>query len=309
MAVTTPVLLMGFNRPDTMAVVFERLRELQPTRLFLAVDGPRADCPAEADKVQQCRDLAEHVDWDCEVRTLFQDENLGCGLGVSTAITWFFDQVEEGIILEDDIVPDASFFGFCSELLDRYRDDHRVFAISGANLVPRHKLTRPDDAYRFTQVTHIWGWATWRRSWQQHRLDIADWRDRLPVHRLWKRSGRSLPGTIFWGSTFEILGRKQIDTWDGQLVLAAMASGQLTAISNVCLTENIGFGDDATHTVNAMDHVLTVEPIPLPTEPVPVRVDERADAWTRKHHFGATLPGVARFAVKYIQRKRKGIAL
>jgi hypothetical protein len=309
MGMTEPVLVMAFNRPDHLETLIGRLREVRPTRLYLAVDGARPDREGEAERVQACQDLASTIDWPCDLLTLFQEQNLGCGLGVTTAITWFFDHEERGIILEDDVIPDPSFFGFCAELLDRYEDDDRVFAVSGANLVPPAGLTHPDDAYRFTQVPHIWGWATWRRSWAQHRLDISDWRRRLSIRRLWSRVGHSLPGTFFWASTFEVLGRKQVDTWDGQLVLAAMASGQLTAISNVCLTENIGFGSDATHTVELMDDLLPVTPIVLPTRPVAVRVDARADAWTRRHHFGATFVGVSRLAVKYVQRMRKGNAL
>jgi len=309
MAVTEPVLVMAFNRPDRLATLVDCLREVEPTRLYLAVDGARPDRDGEAERVQACRDLASAIDWDCEVRTLFQDRNLGCGLGVTTAITWFFGVEERGIILEDDIIPDPTFFGFCSELLDRYEDDDRVFAVSGANLVPPTELSHAEEAYRFTQVPHIWGWATWRRSWVLHRLDISDWRRRLPLHRLWTRAGRSVPGTVFWASTFELLGRKQVDTWDGQLVLAAMATGQLTAISNVCLTENIGFGTDATHTVESMEGLLPVMPIALPTRPVPVKVDRRADRWTRRHHFGATAVGVTRLAVKYLQRRREGASL
>lgn len=307
MAVTTPVLLMGFNRPDTMAVVFDRLREVQPTQLFIAVDGPRADHPGEADKVQQCRDLVGQVDWDCEVHTLFQDQNLGCGLGVSTAISWFFEQVEEGIILEDDIVPAPSFFGFCEELLDRYRNDQRVFAISGCNYVPPTAQSHPDLPYRFSRVPHIWGWATWRRSWDQHRLDISDWRTRLPIRRIWADAQHSLPGTAYWISTFELLGRGQIDTWDGQLVLAAMARKQLTATSNTNLIENIGFGSDATHTIEDRDELQPVVQAALPLKDAPIGVDERADAWTRKHHYRATWQGLAGQAARYVKAKMRRV--
>ena len=303
MAVTTPILLMGFNRPDTMAVVFERLREVQPTLLFLAVDGPRADRPGEADKVQQCRDLAEQVDWDCEVRTLFQEQNRGCGLGVSTAITWFFDQVQEGIILEDDIVPDPSFFGFCSALLDRYRDDQRVFAISGCNYVPPDSQSEPHEPYRFSRVPHIWGWATWRRSWQQHRLDIRDWRSRIPLRRLWSEVGHSVPGTAYWASTYELVARGEIDTWDVQLALAAMTSGQLTATSNINLVRNIGFGSDATHTVVDRDELQPIGQAPQTLGNIPVVVDERSDAWTREHHYQATWRGLVRQAARYLKTK------
>lgn len=299
-----PVLVMAFNRPDHLAVLIDRLREVRPARVFLAVDGARVGRPDEAARVQACRDLAGAFDWGCELETLFQPSNLGCGHGVSTAISWFFSRVERGIILEDDIIPHPSFFGFCTELLDRYADDSRVFAISGCNFVPRSAQTHPDNAYRFSQVPHIWGWATWRRSWAQHRLDIAGWRRQLPPGRLWARAGHSVPGSLYWASTFELLARKEVDTWDGQLVLATMVSGQLTATSNVNLIENIGFGELATHTVEDRDELQPIEAITLPTRDVPVALDSRADAWTRRHHFRATWRGMAGQADRYLRQRR-----
>ncbi|MDO8307649.1 MAG: hypothetical protein Q7V58_04740 [Actinomycetota bacterium] len=299
-----PVLVMAFNRPDHLAVLIDRLREVRPARVFLAVDGARDGRDDEAARVQACRDLAVAFDWDCELETLFQPSNLGCGQGVSTAISWFFSRVERGIILEDDIIPHPSFFGFCTELLDRYADDPRVFAISGCNFVPRSAQTHPEHAYRFSQVPHIWGWATWRRSWEQHRLDIAGWRHQLPPGRLWARAGHSVPGSLYWASTFELLARKEVDTWDGQLVLATMVSGQLTATSNVNLIENIGFGELATHTVEDRDELQPIEAITLPTSVVPVALDSRADAWTRRHHFRATWRGMAGQADRYLRQRR-----
>ena len=120
MATNEPVLLIAFNRPDHLIKVIDRLREVKPSAIYFAVDGARADRLEEKSKVDACRALVAAFDWPCEVKTLFHDTNLGCGLGVSTAITWFFENVERGIILEDDIVPDPSFFPFCSDLLDRY---------------------------------------------------------------------------------------------------------------------------------------------------------------------------------------------
>jgi hypothetical protein len=301
---TEAVLVMAFNRPDHLQVLIERLRLVRPPRLYVAVDGPRPDREGEADRVQACRDLVQAVDWPCAVQTLFQDDNLGCGLGVSTAITWFFTHEERGIILEDDIIPDPTFFPFCAELLDRYQDDHRVFAISGCNFVPRSAMSSA-GAYRFSQVPHIWGWATWRRSWAQHRLDIAGWRKDLPPLALWRQSGRSIPASVYWASTFELLARKEVDTWDGQFVLASMVSGQLTATSNVNLIANIGFGELATHTVEDRDELQPIRPMSLPTQPVPVVLDARADAWTRKNHFRATWRGMLDQADRYLKRRRE----
>ena len=301
---TEPVLIMAFNRPDLLQVLLDRLRLVAPASIFVAIDGARPTREGEAQRVQECRDLVATIDWPCEVRTQFQDSNLGCGLGVSTAISWFFEHVERGIILEDDIIPDPSFFPYCTELLDRYENDQRVFAISGCNFVPADAQTRPGDAYRFSQVPHIWGWATWRRSWQQHHLDIAGWQRRLPYWKLWARAGRSLPGTVYWASTFQLLARKQVDTWDGQLVLASMLSNQLTATSNVNLIENIGFGETATHTVEDRRELQAIESIALPTMPVDVVPDARADRWTRKHHFRATWRGILNQALTYFEQRR-----
>lgn len=304
--VSEPVLVIGFNRPDHLSVLFDRLREAQPARLYVAIDGPRPDRAGEAERVQACRDLVDTVDWPCEVHTLFQDRNLGCGQGVTAAISWFFEAEERGIILEDDIVPNLSFFPYCEELLERYADDERVFAISGCNFVPASVQARPDLPYRFMTVPHIWGWATWRRSWAAHQLDISGWRDRLPLTRLWRRAGRSIPGTVYWTSTFELLARGEVDTWDGQLVLAAMERGQWTATSNVNLVENIGFGAEATHTVEDFGDLLPVGSIDLPLADVPVVLDTQADAWTRRHHFRATWRGMIEQADRF-RRRRKGI--
>lgn len=301
---TEAVLVMAFNRPDHLQVLFDRLRLVRPPRVYVAVDGPRPGREDEADRVQACHDLVGTIDWPCAVQTLFQDDNLGCGLGVSTAISWFFTHEERGIILEDDIIPDPTFFPFCAELLDRYQDDHRVFAISGCNFVPRAAMSSA-GAYRFSQVPHIWGWATWRRSWAQHRLDIAGWRKDLPPLALWRQSGRSIPASVYWASTFELLARKEVDTWDGQFVLASMISGQLTATSNVNLIENIGFGELATHTVEDRDELQPIRPIALPTQSVPVVLDAKADAWTRKNHFRATWRGMLDQADRYLKRRRE----
>ena len=304
---TEPVLVMAFNRPDNLAVLLDRLREVRPERVFVAVDGPRADRPDEVERVQACRDLMSSIDWDCAVQTLFQDANLGCGRGVTTAISWFFSQVERGIILEDDTIPDPSFFGFCTELLDRYADDERVFAITGCNVVPRTRLAAPGDPYRFSQVPVVWGWATWRRSWAQHRLDGTGWHRELPPHMLLRRTGYSVPAAAYWATEFELTARGDVDTWDWQLVCAAMTSGQLVATSNTNLVDNIGYGGDATHTVHGSSRLAPATSIELPTRAVPVVVDRMADSWASKHHYGAklltTIDRVRKYAMSSRGRK------
>ena len=128
-----PVLFLIFNRPDTTQQVFDEIRKARPEQLYVAADGPRKDQSADYELCKKTRDIIQQVDWDCKVFTCFRDENLGCKRSVSSAIDWFFSHVEEGIILEDDCVPDQSFFPFCQELLEKYRDDTRIMMISGNN--------------------------------------------------------------------------------------------------------------------------------------------------------------------------------
>ena len=268
------VLLIGFNRPDLLSEVIDRVRRVAPTRVYLAVDGPRSDREGEADRVAACQALAGTIDWECDVHTLFREQNLGCGLGVSGAISWFFEHEERGIILEDDILADPSFFGFASELLDRYADDERVFAITGTNFVPPEHMT-DTSTYRFSRVPVVWGWATWRRVWQTYNFDM--------------------------------MARHAVDTWDLQLVFASMAAGRYTATPPVNLVENVGFRADATHTLRTPDYLRSVESIAVPTSPAPVELDERADRWLMRHVYGASLPGLAGQAgrgIKQLARKR-----
>lgn len=300
---TEPLLLIAFNRPEHFEQLIERLRETQPQRIYVAIDGPRLGHATDAERVARTRELVQTIDWTTDVHTLFQDTNLGCGLGVSTALTWFFEHEERGIILEDDILPRESFFDFCSELLDRYESDDRVLAISGCNFVPPEFQGDSEQPYRFSRVPHIWGWATWRRAWDLHDLDMSGWREQMAWSQLWKVSGHSLGGMVFWRSIFDLMARNQIDTWDMQLVFAGMSRDMYTATSNVNLVDNIGFGSVATHTDVRPGYLRTSEDISLPTAPVAVRVDERADGWSRKVVFGSTTAGLFGQAFRYLRQK------
>lgn len=303
MATSEPLLLIAFNRPDLFRQLIERLRETKPQRIYVALDGPRVGHPTDAQRVQESRDLIRTIDWTSDVQTLMQDTNLGCGLGVSTAVTWFFDHEERGIILEDDVLPRASFFEFCGELLDRYEKDERVLAISGCNFVPPEHQSDPRQAYRFSRVPHIWGWATWRRSWQLHSLDMSNWRSRMSTRQLWEVAGHSPGGFVFWRSIFDLMARNQVDTWDMQFVFEGMSRGMLTATSNVNLVDNIGFGGTATHTEVRPAYLRVSEEIRIPTTSVPVEVDENADAWSRSVVFGATTSGLIGQGVRYVKGK------
>ena len=247
------------------------------------------------------------IDWDCEVQTLFQEANLGCGLGVSTAITWFFAKEERGIILEDDIIPDPSRSSrFCAELLERYEDDERVFAISGCNFVPAGGADPPDRAVPLQPGAAHLGLGDLAPV-----VGAASTRHRRLAHAAarWAHCGRErgtpLPGAVFWASTFELLARKEVDTWDGQLVLASMVVAPAHRHEQrEPRSRTSGSATTATHTVEDLDELRPVEPIALPTAPVARRLDAQADAWTRKHHFRATWRGMLDQADRYRKQRR-----
>ena len=159
---TTPVLFLIFNRPDTTKQVFSAIQKARPPRLYVAGDGPRPEQSNEAEICEIVRSIATNVDWDCEVKTLFRDHNFGCRLAVSQAISWFFENEPEGIILEDDCLPSQSFFWFCQELLEDFRNDKQVGAICG--FYSNELDYKPSASYFFSRYMRVWGWAGWRRT-------------------------------------------------------------------------------------------------------------------------------------------------
>jgi len=250
----TPILLIVFNRPDATQRVFDAIRLAQPKRLFVAADGPRPDRPGDPEKCVAARDIVKRVDWDCEVKTLFQDKNLGCGLGPVTAINWFFENVEEGIILEDDCLPHPDFFRFCEELLDYYRENERIMHISGDNF--QYGRKRGNASYYFSTYTHNWGWATWRRAWKCYDFYCTS-----EEHRK--------------------------HAWDAQWEISARNRGGLAILPNVNLVSNIGFGPDATHTTALARYAnLPTQSLSFPlVHPKRLLPNKAADRYTYYTHF------------------------
>ncbi len=244
--VNSPILLIVFNRLDTLAPVLSAIRDVHPPRLFVAADGPRANRPGEKEKCDQVREyVLSNIDWPCEVKTRFNEGNLGCGKAVSSAITWFFSEVEEGIILEDDCVPARSFFSYCDELLERYHDDDRVMHIAGHN--PLHSNRAGGASYYFARVQHCWGWASWRRAWKHYSFNIEGL-DRFKAERRLESIFSRKISRDYWQGIFERMERHEIDTWDYQWVYSIMKSDGLCVNPTRNLVSNIGFGGGGTHT-------------------------------------------------------------
>ncbi|TWU34414.1 class I SAM-dependent methyltransferase [Novipirellula artificiosorum] len=239
------VAFITFNRPTETAQSFQSIREARPSKLFLISDAARPNAPGEAEKVEASRRIAENVDWDCEVVRIYASENLGCGRRVSSGITEAFEHVDRLIILEDDCIPDPTFFSYCKSLLDRYQDDTRVTGISGNNFQQGH--ARGSASYYFSRYLHCWGWATWRRAWQNYDLSISKW----PALRESGFLESVFPTTKerkHWTQLLDSVHEKKIDTWDFQWLLHCWSLGGLNAHPNENLVTNIGFGPNATHT-------------------------------------------------------------
>lgn len=286
----TPILFLVFNRPDTMRQVFNEIRNARPPRLYVAADGPRLSMVGEAEKVGQVRELIEHgVDWDCKITTRFREQNLGCRLAVSSAIDWFFEQEEEGIILEDDCLPHPTFFRYCQELLHKYRYDSRIMMISGDNF--QFGLRRTKFSYYFSRYTHVWGWATWRRAWKLYDMDMNTW----PEIQKGKWLADILRGEEYaipsWEKIFQAVRAGDIDTWDYQWLLSNWAQNGLSITPNYNLVSNIGFGPAATHT-KSEEHLRANSPtqsvaFPLKHPPFVIR-DAKADGVTERRIFKHT---------------------
>lgn len=247
----TPILLLIFNRPDTTQQTFDAIRTVKPQYLFVAADGPRSNKPTDVERCQATRAVIQQVDWPCTVRTLFRIENRGCGRGPAEAITWFFDQVEEGIILEDDCVPDPSFFSYCQTLLETYRYDERVYMITGTNALKKWELRK--ESYFFSYMGHSLGWASWRRAWAGFDFEMREWATDVGKQKI--RNTLSLP--IYFNHFSAEFTKYQVsqpdDVWDFQWLYSRWANGGKTIVPVVNLIKNIGFNADATHSYNEAD--------------------------------------------------------
>jgi hypothetical protein len=271
-----PIIFLIFNRPKETARVFAAIRAARPAKLLVAADGPRATRPEDADLCARTRQVLNEVDWPCEVLQNFADHNLGCGKRVASGMDWAFDQVEEAIILEDDCVPDASFFRFCEELLERYRHDRRIMMISGDNFQNGRRWS--SDSYYFSRLPHCWGWATWRRAWQLFDFEMSDWPQRRRTRWLSDIARHSLLEQ-YWTQCFDDVRSGKIDTWDFQWMYCMFARNGLSIVPDANLITNIGFGNTATHTTSAdYRYIVATQPMKFPLRhPGLVQHNPRAD--------------------------------
>lgn len=253
-SLTTPVLFIVFNRPDTTKQVFDAIRAAQPKRLYVASDGPRSGNASDAEKNEIVRKITTNVDWDCEVKTLFRENNLGCGLGPVSALNWFFENEEEGIILEDDCLPDQSFFRYCQELLEKYRDNSKVMHITGSNFQKGWKNNK-DLSYYFSHYPHEWGWATWRRAWKLYDYEVQKYPELVEKDHFRNYFGSFLEKKYRLAKVKRSYEQSNPNWWDYQWSFTLFSHLGLAIVPNVNMIENIGFGADATHTLSTADEL------------------------------------------------------
>lgn len=242
----TPILLLIFNRPDKTKKVFEKIRKVKPPRLYIAADGARESIIGEEFKVKKVRkQILNNIDWECRVETLFRKKNLGCKLAVSQAVTWFFKNEKQGIILEDDCLPSLSFFWFCETLLNKYKYVKEVKHISGANALGKIDIL---ESYYFSAYPGIWGWATWADRWNNYDVNLKKYKGKSSLN-IFKKKYKI--DARFWEIIFFKVKEGLISTWDYQWFFSMWSNNGVSITPKYNLVSNIGFGEEATFTKNS----------------------------------------------------------
>lgn len=286
----TPVVLIIFNRPDTTEKVLEAIGQVRPLQLFVVADGPRFERSDDAEKCAAARDVIEQVDWECEVIKDYAPVNLGLQERMADGLNQVFQIVNEAIILEDDCIPEPTFFRYCDELLEKYRDDKRIMAVGGSNF--QFGRRRTTDSYYFSRYNHSTGWATWRRAWRHYDQEMHLWpqiRDNCWLEDILD----DRHAVRYWQDTFEAVYRGDINSWAYRWTFACWLQNGLSILPNVNLITNIGYGADGTNTRQKSRFAeLPVTALTFPLQhPQFVLRDTRADLYTQRNNFDhATLP-------------------
>jgi hypothetical protein len=295
-----PIVFIVFNRPDTTAKVFEAIRQAKPNQLFIIADGPRQEFPNEPKKCDAVRSIFDKIDWKCELVKNYSDSNLGCKLRVYTGLDWVFSQVEEAIILEDDCLPHFTFFPFCEELLKYYRYDSRIAVISGQNV--QLGKQRTDYSYYFSHYNHCWGWATWKRAWQNFDYDMKLWpliRDNNWLEDIFynKRDVK------YWTKIFQDTFDGKIDSWAYRWNLSCWINNQSSILSNVNLISNIGFGNEGTNTKTSTSIFanMPTEKMDFPLKHPPFMIkDTKSDQFTQDNLYNPSLINRIKRKIKHL---------
>lgn len=283
-----PVLFIVFNRLDLTKQVFSRIKQIKPKKLFIAADGPRLNNVEDKIKCEQVRQyLVANIDWSCELKTLFREENFGCAKACAGAIDWFFSQVEEGVVIEDDCLIDLSFFRFCAEMLEKYRNDKRIMQITstyfGEPFLNKY-------SYYFSRIASVGAWASWRRAWNYYSLTMESLPLFLEEKQMLNIYHKKITASC-WNWIFNFLyTEKHKNTWDFQWAYAIFSNNSLIINPGVNLVTNIGFTQESTHGSNA-DSILANNPsqsIEFPLKhPCFILPNRITDDWKNNYLIGA----------------------
>ena len=285
--ITTPVAILIFNRPDTTKKVFEEIRKAEPEKLFVIADGPRQTVEKDKELCELARKITENIDWDCEVTRDYSIENYGLRKRVESGLTQMFKSVYEAIILEDDCVPHQSFFPFCQELLNRYRDEEKVMMISGNNFFS--ELKNKGHSYYFSSFNPIWGWATWKRAWGLYDAEMKDWND-LKEGDLLHNFLQDDASVKYFRTIFQEVYEDKIKSWAYRWLYSMFRENGLSIVPSKNLVTNIGFGTQATNTKSKLQRTANIiaEEIEFPLiHPQKIERDLEADMFETKilHRF------------------------
>lgn len=281
---TKPVLAIIFNRPDKTEALMAVLAKAKPPHLYVAADGPRPNVPADADLCAKARQIATAVSWPCEVKTLFSDQNLGVDPAVEKALDWFFNDVESGIVLEDDCIPSLEFFPFAENLLQAYKDDDRVMMISGNNF--QDGMRRGEGSYYFSRYANTWGWASWRRAWQKYDSRMSGYDQFVQSNAIYailpEQEQRD-----YWLKYFDQLRSGAYTAWDAKWMFSIWNADGTCLTPNVNLVANVGTGSDATHTMkeSKLTNMPTGSMKGVFSHPKTRDIEEKADGYLFKKAY------------------------
>ena len=276
----TPILFLIFNRPENTLEVFNEIKRIKPAKLYISADGPRLNNKEDLKKCELTKKIFDTIDWNCEVKTNFREVNFGCKLAVSSGISWFFEHEEMGIILEDDCLPNRSFFIFCEIMLHKYQNDTRIMHIGGTNFqLYKKKL---EKSYYFSKLIHVWGWATWKRAWDLYDIEMNNLEE-FKNEEIIKSIFSNAKDQNYWIDTLVNVKKNKIDTWDFMWVFSVWKNNGLSIIPHRNLIKNIGFGPDATHTTKENTIFSKIHQFELPQpfiDPQLVVPDLKLDSYT-----------------------------
>lgn len=283
--VEAPVLLIVFNRPDTTRIVFEAIRKARVKKLYIAADAPRSGNIEDEKNCTLVKEIVKQVDWDCETHYRFADVNQGCGPGPYNSISWAFENEDRLIILEDDCVPSQPFFSYCNELLERYKNDTRIWIISGNQY--NEEAVKTHHSYFFSRYGHSWGWATWKRCWVAMDMSMSKY-PLIIEQDLYKATFRTKKEAGFFRKKLDRIYHDETlkaHIWDFQFGFAITSNGGLCIVPKKNLVTNIGYLGTHSETKNQFHDRPVDENFKIVSHPDFILCDVNYDAWHFKHHW------------------------